>query len=43
MQKYQPDHWQLGSGLPNMLALSRREFVLGAGATASHALRAATD
>ncbi len=31
MQKYQPDHWQLGSGLPNMVALGRREFVVGGG------------
>src|SRR5262249_31539331 len=29
MQKYQPDRWQLGSGLPN--SLSRRQFVEGAG------------
>jgi len=32
MQKYQPDHWQLGSGLPNSATRSaeiRTEHTLG--------------
>ena len=29
MQKYQPDHWQLGSGLPNRRGGSRRAPAVG--------------